>query len=198
MKSDKLITIGIIVFGFVTFLISAMISIVNITFSYSALKGLRILFYISLGIFVFLILYRIILYNYVPKIRKYFRITMKLIKQNKQYLDTAFQTALIAFLVYLIVNEFFEIRFVNVKYFLIVVIVLGVLSILFPYEEKEKKKINNIWVYFIGIIGAVLIFLKTKDLGWLRFIAAFIAFVLIMLLNNIINEKEIIDEKIEI
>ena len=120
-----------------------------------------------------------------------------IIQKNKEDLfkitvNWLFQVLLIVFLGLLIFKEFFTLK-LDLNYLLVAVIILGALSIFFPYEKKEIKKTTKkdyVFTVILAIIGAVLIFVKTKSIGWLSYIIAIITAILIYLLSNLIYEED--------
>lgn len=116
------------------------------------------------------------------------------------FVKIAFQTLLIVYLALLLINEFSRLKLINMTTFLIIVIVLGVISILLPEEERKKKpKPKTVYdyalAYVIGIIAGVLVFLKTREMGWLSYVIAVITFLLVILLADIIYSDEKAEKK---
>jgi peptidoglycan/LPS O-acetylase OafA/YrhL len=114
-------------------------------------------------------------------------------KHISPYINAAFQVLLLAFLLLLLVNEFYKVKFINMTLMLVIVVVFGILSILLP-AEPEKKAVkrtiyDDILVYVIGIIGGVIVFLKTRELGWLSYVIAVVTFLLVVLLGSIIYDE---------
>lgn len=117
----------------------------------------------------------------------------------RKSLNIIFQILLVAYLVLLLANEFFPVPF-NLNYLLIPVIAFGVLTAIFPYEPKEEKKdiqkklveykYGMILAFILGIIGAILIFIKTKDLGWISYIISAISGILIILVGFLIYQED--------
>jgi hypothetical protein len=119
----------------------------------------------------------------------------------KTALGYIFQLVLLAYLILLLINEFKTISF-NLSYFLIAVIVLGVFTILFPprtkktryadiWGEERLSKKDLVFTIFISVIGSVLVFIKTKKLGWLSYAVSVVSFLLIFLLSYLLfSEKE--------
>jgi hypothetical protein len=111
----------------------------------------------------------------------------------KKILSWCFQTVLVLYLGTLLLNEFWKVP-VNMDYFLGFVIVLGVFSVLFPANVKEKKVTKTwvdavlIWVLAIG--GGILIFIKTKQLGWLSYAISSVSTVLMITMGYLIYEEE--------
>ena len=109
-------------------------------------------------------------------------------------LNILFQISLVTYLLVLLVNEFYSVdnRITNVL--LILVIGLGILSVIF---EDKTPVINKRPGYFdygfgivLGIIGGVLIFIKTKDLGMISYIISIISAILIILVSFLILEED--------
>jgi len=114
-------------------------------------------------------------------------------KNISPYINAAFQVLLLAFLLLLLVNDFYKVKFINMTLMLVIVVVFGILSILLP-AEPEKKAVkrtiyDDILVYVIGIIGGVIVFLKTRELGWLSYVIAVVTFLLVVLLGSIIYDE---------
>lgn len=76
---------------------------------------------------------------------------------------------------------------------MLVVIVFGALSILFPPKyrkqdadmEKEQKvrKKDIVLIVLLGILGGFIIFLKLRDLGWIGYVIAGLGGLIIILLS---------------
>lgn len=126
----------------------------------------------------------------------------------RKALNIIFQILLVVYLVLLLVNEFVPVQF-NLNYLLIPVIAFGVLTALLPYEPKEEKKDPEkelveyksgiILAFILGIVGAILIFIKTRDLGWISYIISAISGILIILVGFLIyKEDEEEDEELVI
>jgi|SRR3989344_3806122 len=115
-----------------------------------------------------------------------------LIKLNKN----VFQYLLIFYLIILLINEYNDklLDFLNMNYILIVTIVLGVITVLTykPKEEKKQKlrRMDNYFIYLLGIAGAFLVYFKIKDLGWISYLISILSGVLIITLNKLIVKEE--------
>ncbi len=168
--------------GVVIFLISLFMGIFNLFFDNIFLTASSYVFFACLCLLALLIFYR--LYQKIDSSRSPAKMFFT------QKLNYTFQIFLIMFLLFLIINEFYKLSFINPTYFLILVIVLGILSILFPYEQEEVARASPILIFILGILGAVVIFIKTRELGWLSYIIAVVVFVMIMLLSQIIYEED--------
>ena len=112
----------------------------------------------------------------------------------KETINYIFQFLLVIFLLLLLINEFNKITFVNLNYMLIAVIVFGVLSVLFPekkvHEVKKATKKDYIFIYLLGILGVILIFIKTKQLGWLSYVISIVGGILIILLSHLVIDDD--------
>ena len=119
---------------------------------------------------------------------------MKINEDLKLSFNQVFQFLLISYLLLLLINEFKKITFINLNYLMIAVIIFGILTILFPVKIKQDKtKIKRKHILFIillGIIGAIIIYLKIKELGWLSYLISGIAGILIILLSYMVLKDE--------
>ena len=120
------------------------------------------------------------------------RVKKALIHLNKNI----FQYLLIFYLVILLVQEYNEnfLKFLNMSYMLILTIVLGVITVL-TYKPKqiEKQKLtslDNYFIYFLGVTGAVLVYFKINDLGWISYLISTLSGILIIVLNKLIVEED--------
>lgn len=80
---------------------------------------------------------------------------------------------------------------------MLVVIIFGAISILFPPKPiiKNNQKATTIKDYILilvlGIVGGLLVFIKTKNLGWISYVISVIAGLIIIFLSYLImNEKD--------
>ena len=112
----------------------------------------------------------------------------------KTSINNVFQVLLIGYLLLLLVNEFKKITFINLNYLMIAVIIFGIAAVLLPIEVKKEKTIvtkkDIAFIISLGIIGSVLIYLKTKELGWISYLISIIAGILIILLSKLVLEDE--------
>jgi hypothetical protein len=117
----------------------------------------------------------------------------------KYLINFFFQFFLIIYLILLLVNEFNYFTHFNSTWVLIPTIVFGIITAIFSKEEKERKEdmktFDKILVWFLALIGMILIFIKTKDLGWLSYVISVISGVLIVLVGYLIYEDDGEEEK---
>ena len=83
---------------------------------------------------------------------------------------------------------------------MLVVIIFGALSIIFPPAKQEEKiemgnkevtKRDIILIIGLGILGGVIIFLKLKSLGWIGYIISILGGLIIVLLSwLLLTEKD--------
>ena len=131
---------------------------------------------------------------------------MKLTKKQKYVLEhfkhifrTTFQIMLFLFLITLLLREFYLDAInslININWFMFAVIIVGAVSILFPPKIKKEKEKPVTWkdkslIVILGIIGAGIILLKLKELGWIGYAIAGLGGLIIVLLSwLLINEKD--------
>ena len=125
--------------------------------------------------------------------RKMFSLTPFQEEILNKIVNQTFQSTLVIYLILLLAKEFYPIKFINFNYLLVIVLILGVFSIFFPIEKKEVKDPelkDYIMICFLGIIGAILIYIKTKQLGWLSYLISIIAGILIILLSHLVLDED--------
>lgn len=119
----------------------------------------------------------------------------------RQIFSYVFQTLLFLFLIALLIKEFypdFVNSRININWFMLAVIIFGALSILFPpkhkkQEEQEKEVTwkDKVMIIALGILGAIIIFLKLRNLGWIGYVIAGLGGLIIILLSwLILTEKD--------
>lgn len=121
-----------------------------------------------------------------------------IIEHAKHTFNYVFQILLILFLLTLLVQQFypdFVNSKININWFMIVVIVFGALSIIFPVthkkEDKPATKKDLFLVISLGILGAIIIFLKLRNLGWISYVISALGGLIIILLSwMILTEKD--------
>ncbi len=125
----------------------------------------------------------------------------KLIFEHAKHIFSfVFQTLLFLFLITLLLKEFYPNQvsaYMNINWFMVVVIIFGALSILFPvpnnhpHIEKQSNAKDLILIIFLGILGAIIIFLKIKTLGWIGYVISILGGLIIILLSwLILTEKD--------
>ena len=74
----------------------------------------------------------------------------------------------------------------------IIVIAFGIITVL-TYKPVKKEEIvtkNDYYlIFFLGVLGAILIYMKIKDLGYLAYLISIIAGILIVLLSKLVIEE---------
>lgn len=125
---------------------------------------------------------------------RYVRATLTAVRQ-------LFITLLTTYLLLLLVEAVWPdsvARFLNLNYWLVAVIVTGVITVLSPKEAAtaEKKALATgdiVTLVCLGIGGAVLIWYRSREIGWLAYIVAVAGGALIVLLSLLVwgrNRKE--------
>jgi len=117
----------------------------------------------------------------------------------RQILSYVFQTLLFLFLITLLLQQFYpnEINSrININWFMLIVIIFGATSILFPPKKSAKKQSPANWkdftlIIFLGILGGIIIFLKLKNLKFISYIISVLGALIIVLLSwLVLTEKD--------
>jgi len=121
----------------------------------------------------------------------------KLKKAGKNLARSVFQYLLILFLLTLLIREFYSDyvnHYININYFMIIVIILGVITILTTEEKKIKKqpvtKKDYLLAVFMGILGVGIICLKLKELGWIAYLISLLGGFLITFLSILFLKED--------
>lgn len=138
--------------------------------------------------------------NIISQIKYYW----KRISENKYFrtivasIQQLFVILLVTYLLLLLIEAFFTdsvSRYLNLNYWLIAVIVAGVITVLSRKEseklkEKPLTRENIVAFVCIGIIGAALIWYKTREIGWLAYLISLAGGILMVLLSMLIWQKD--------
>ena len=114
---------------------------------------------------------------------------------NVELISQLFQILLVTYLGLLLAEEIFPglvSIYLNLNYLLGIVILVGILSI-FSEEVRRKIKVGRsdyFLAYLLGIVGFVIVKIKTGQLGVLSWVVSGIAGVLIVLLNHLVLEDK--------
>jgi len=118
----------------------------------------------------------------------------------KQLFNYTFQILLLLFLITLLIQQFYPIEVesrININWFMFAVIIIGAISILFPSKPEEKREFKKpTWkdltlIIGMGILGAIIILLKLKELGWIGYLISILGgFIIILLSWLLINERD--------
>lgn len=130
-----------------------------------------------------------------------------------ELIHTVFQYVLVLFLLVLLIQEFYPIEsFLNINYLLLITIFFGILAVLTQKEKKTQthsllgeQKITQkdyVLIFGAGIVGGILVYLKTIELGLMGVFISVVAALLIVLLSFLLlndsGEEESNDkEKVE-
>lgn len=127
--------------------------------------------------------------NFMMYINKRSKITkVELIKGS---INSTFQILLIIFLLLLLFQEFFSIpKWININYFLIIVIIFGVITVITNNETETKKvqpaiitKKDYVLIAISGIVGAIIVWYKIRDIGWVSYLIGCMSGLLIITLS---------------
>jgi len=108
-------------------------------------------------------------------------------------LNKIFNYVLVIYLLLLLIDQFEPIKFINLTSLLIILIILGIIVILFSQEKiklEKPKKSDYYLIYFLGILGAILIYLKIKEMGWISYLISIIGGALIIIISKLFLEEE--------
>ncbi len=122
---------------------------------------------------------------------------MKELFKGKQaeIIHTVFQSLLVTYLALLLIEQVWEnsvSAYLSLTWFLVVVIIAGVLSV-FSEQKITREKVN--WKHYgliaiLGVLGLIIIKFKTDSLGWLSWVISIVAGILIILLSLLVLEDE--------
>jgi len=114
-------------------------------------------------------------------------------------INTIFQIVLTAFLLMLLLQEFYlpAKEWLNMNYFLMTVIVFGVASVLTNKDEDENTSIESVeltkkdyvFITIAGIAGAFIVWSKIKDIGWVSYLIGAMSGILIITLSILMIEE---------
>ena len=114
-----------------------------------------------------------------------------LVVSNQEF----FTVILVTYLLLLLLEEIkegFVSNFLNLNIILGITLISGIITV-FGGESKKKEiehfeKKDYMWVFALGVVGAALIFYKTRNLGTLSYLISAISGILIILLSVLILE----------
>ena len=111
----------------------------------------------------------------------------------RQIVGLAFEVSLISYLFFYLVDTLsvsFVSRFYSLNYHLVSVIILGILTVVWPAakenlpEEETKVKIKDyVFIFLLAVVAGLIIWYKTKDLGRLSLIIAALSGLIIFFLS---------------
>ena len=119
--------------------------------------------------------------------------------KNKTAVDIinmTFQSLLVLYLILLLAEQIWPNSvswYLNLNFLLICVIIAGILSTFTEQKKQKKEKITKkdyIYISILSIAGFIIIFIKTRELGWLSYIISIIAGILIFLLSYLVLEED--------
>jgi hypothetical protein len=123
-------------------------------------------------------------------------------KRRNKYLRWAvelthglFPMLLVVYLVLLLVETVFAgsiSPYLNLDHLLIAVIVVGIIAILTSSREAAEMKEGRLTkkgifvIIGVGVLGAVVVWYKTKEIGWLSYVVSVVSGALIVLLSMLV------------
>ena len=113
-----------------------------------------------------------------------------------ELISSIFQSFLAAYLVLLLVEQVWNGSvsvYLNLNYLLIVIIIFGILDVFSEHKKVKEKPANwkdYLFIYILGIIGFIILKVKTIDLGWLSWVISIIAGILIILISLLVLEED--------
>lgn len=120
---------------------------------------------------------------------------MRIKGYTAELINHTFQILLVTYLVLLLIEQVWPgvvSIYLNLNYFLVFVIITGILDVFSEHEKKTEKKAG--WkdygfVFVLGVLGFWIIKYKTFELGWLSWVISIIAGILIVLLSVLVLEE---------
>ena len=201
----------------IIFSLAAICLIVYKNFKPFAFPGIELKFF---WVFVSYLILLIILYqmeilnfifkviDYLPLIKKlkmslnfmmYINTKLKITKVEliKGSINSTFQILLTIFLLLLLFQEFFSIsKWININYFLIIVIIFGVITVITNNETETEKvqpaiitKKDYVLIAISGIVGAIIVWYKIRDIGLVSYLIGCMSGLLIITLSILMIEE---------
>ena len=139
--------------------------------------------------------YKKFYFEFISNFNKY----KKYFKDFSDFCGKIFSILLIVYLALLLIEQFFENpfkQFFNLNVVLIMLIVSGSLYAIFIKEKEIKqreygiKRKDILFVILLGIIGSVLIWIKTKEYGLISYYISIISGFLIIILSYCVLKGE--------
>ena len=135
--------------------------------------------------------------NFQPRIIRFasLRYLFNFQRNPKIIINIIFQVLLVLFLILLLAREVFSFEFFNINALLGLVVLFGVITAIKPPETDKKQnspleKKDYIFILILGVVGGLIIWYKTQNIGWLGYIVSAIAAVLIILLSILVLEED--------
>ena len=116
--------------------------------------------------------------------------------RTAEIINYLFQSILVTYLILLLIEQIWQSSvssYLNLNYFLIAVIIIGVLDVFSYHEVKKNEKAtlkDYLFISVLGILGFIIIKFKTAQLGWLSWLISIIAGILIILLSFLVLEED--------
>lgn len=118
----------------------------------------------------------------------------------KEIISEIFKISLITYLIFYLIDSFktgFITDYFNLNLLLIITILSGIFTVIFKKEVEVKKELQKIkkreyiFIIFLGIISAGLIYYKIKSIGRLSYIISIISGIIIILLSILLlNDQQ--------
>ena len=114
--------------------------------------------------------------------------------------EELFQTALITYLILLIIEtiqEGFVTNFFSINILLILILIGGITKITLSSKKNavttikiEEKKIDLVYIITFGLVGGALVYYKTSELGTISIAISIITSLIVCLLLYILSSEE--------
>lgn len=121
---------------------------------------------------------------------------MNIFKGNPAVIvNHTFQVFLVTYLILLLSEQVWPglvSLYLNLNYLFVLIIILGILSVFSERIEVKEQitRLDDIFIIILGICGFGVIKYKTASLGWLSWVIALIAGILIILLSWMVLDDE--------
>ncbi len=119
-------------------------------------------------------------------------------EKPRTIINWLFQITLVLYLTLLVVNEFIKIKY-GLNTLLVLTIIFATLTIIYPEKKKKKEETfgykEKALIIILSIIGFILVYLKTKQLGWISYLISIITALIIFFVGYLIYEDDEKDKK---